>query len=302
MKKKNKAKTGGGLVFFFKEGMSNIRVNGFMSFAAISIITICILIVGSFSLTSLNVKKEIAKQVDQSEIMVFIDKEFESEDYSNVEHKMLQIKDVKSVTFISKEQGFEEYKNELGDDAFILDIFENDNPVNDGYIINLETLDYVDTVTEELNKIEEIDTVSASNDTYKALNKIQKGVDVVSIVLFASFGFVSIFIISNTIKLAMFARREQIAIMKMIGATDAFIRWPFIIEGLILGVFSSLLAFGGTWILYNETIVFAQDFIGFLEVVPFDAIKLYVLGAFLAIGSIIGVSGSMLTIRKFLDV
>ncbi|MFI3226541.1 MAG: permease-like cell division protein FtsX [Clostridia bacterium] len=361
MKRRRRAKMGGGPIYFLKEGIKNIFLNGFMSFAAVSIITICLLVVGCFTLTAYNAKIQIQKEVEKSEVQIFIEEEYlmytildyvevlgtvedeesedaeetdslesatqedveiaesmnseqiafvnsflnsekSSEDYIDIELQILKISDVSDVTFVSKEEALANYKETLGEEGFILEGFEDDNPLRDGYTVHLGSIAFVDDVTDALNEIEGISYVSSRNETYQALFNIEKGFNVVAAVSLAAFGCISIFIISNTVKLAMFARREEISIMKMIGAKDAFIKWPFIIEGLVLGLVAAGAAFGITWLLYIETIEFASDFIGFVDIVQFELILEYVLYSYLGVGSVIGIFGSLFTIRKFLNV
>lgn len=382
MKRRIRAKTGGNPWYFLKEGVLNIFLNGFMSFAAISIIMVCLLVVGCFVLTAYNAQIQIATEVEKSEIMIFIEDDFllatiqdeldnlkttssvvldeedensdddensdedetsdeEDEDleeyeieedtlslteedalnlaqmayisafmnepkdqltYIEIESRILQVIDVASVTYVSKEEALQAYKEQLGDVSFIVEGFENDNPLRDGFIVHLNSLQFVDEVTLGLNLIEGVAEVSSRNETYKALYNIEKGFNIMSVIFLLAFGAISIFIISNTVKLALFARKEEIAIMKMIGAKNAFIKWPFIIEGLLLGVIASLVAFGFTWYLYVEAITFASEFIGFVSIIPFEVVRMRVFYSYLAIGSIIGTFGSLFTIRKFLDV
>lgn len=298
---RNRAKTGGSLLFFMKEGITNIFVNGFMSFAAISIIGICILIVGTCGLVTLNINQEIDAIKNESQIMIFIDNESEDA-YLDIYKELDAIEDISNIIFVTKEEALESYKESLGENSFALEGLENDNPLRDGYTIYLGSLDNIDQVTEQLWKIDGVANVSSENDTFKALNNIQKAFNIISLVLIVSLGGIAIFIISNTVKLAMFNRRGEISIMKMIGATDAFIRRPFIIEGMILGVLGSGLAFLAQWLVYNEFAFVINEYIGFVSVIEFISIRDYVLGVFLAIGTIIGVLGSTLTIRKFMDV
>ena len=298
---KNRAKTGGGFVFFLKEGLSNLRVNGFMSFAAISIIALCILIVGSFGLTAININKEIVSIRNDSQIMVFIHEDHEDKSVE-IEKEIEKITDISEIEFVSKEKALDDYKLSLGDDAIALEGLENDNPLRDGFTLHLSTLDNIDSVTDKLSSITGIDKVSSQNETFKALSSVEKGFNVVALVLLIALGSISIFIISNTVKLAMFARRSEISIMKMIGATDGFIRWPFVAEGLVLGVVGAIMAFFLQWFFYNEFAIVINQYIGFVELIEFMDIAKYTLVAFLCSGILIGVSGSTLTIRKFLDV
>lgn len=298
---KNRPRTGGSLLFFIKEGLNNIFVNGFMSFAAISIISICILIVGTSGLVTVNINNEINAMKDESQVMIFIDKDMEHL-YLQIYNELETIQDISSIVYVTKEEALESYKERLGENSVALEGLEKDNPLRDGYTLYLGSLDNVDYVTQRLEEIEGIANVSSENDTFKALNNIQKAFNVISVVLIISLGAIAIFIISNTVKLAMFNRRGEIAIMKMIGATDGFIRRPFVIEGMILGLLGAFMAFFGQWFVYSKFDSVVNEYIGFVSIIGFEQISQQVFSVFLIAGVVIGISGSTLTIRKFMDV
>lgn len=293
---------GGSPLFFLHEGLSNIRLNGFMSFAAISIIGICILIMGSISLVALNANKMVVDVRESSQIRVFIDLEFPKERYNEIEENILGVIDVREVEYLSREESFEVFGQRLGEQSSMLDGLEQDNPLRDGYIVYLSALEHAQMVSDTLAVIEGIANVESDNAIYETLVNLETGVRVISIILVSALGAVSIFIIANTVKLAMFSRKGEIAIMKMIGATNMFIRWPFIVEGLVLGVCGSLLAFFGQWVIYEQSSEIINTFIGFVDIVDFNSIIGLVLPCFLIVGAIVGVLGSLFTIRKFLDV
>lgn len=301
-KQDEKINMGGSPGFFIQEALGNVKVNGFMSFAAMSIIAICILIMGSISLVALNANRMVTDIREASQIRVFIDTSISRDDYGSIYTNLLNVTDVREAEFLSKEDSFESFKEELGDNSNMLDGLEEDNPLRDGYIVYLTSLENVEQVTEELTLVAGIANVESDNAVYTALSDLEKGVQLISFILVIALSSVSIFIIANTVKLAMYSRKGEIAIMKMIGATDMFIRWPFIIEGLILGVCGSIIAFFGQWVIYNQSSEVINTFLGFVEVIPFNNILGLVLTMFMALGAVIGVLGSTLTIRKFLHV
>lgn len=288
--------------YFFREGLKSIAIHKFVSFASISIIIACLLITGSVSLIAVNVDKEIKNLQSETGVAVFIDENIPREDALALESELKGIPNVSEVTFISKEDAFNNYKQSLGDDASILDGLENDNPLRDGYNIKLTDLSFMDSVVNRLNNIPEIKNIRDDQQTASSLISIRKLFVFISLALIIALGSVSIFIISNTIKLAMFARRDEIGIMKMVGATNWFIRWPFIIEGLTLGVLAGIIGFFMQWGLYSWLSSTIEQSVGILEIIPFIPIYPYVLACFIISGIFIGVLGSGFTIRKFLDV
>ncbi len=302
---RTRAKIGGNPFYFAKEGFKNIIANGFMSFAALSIIALCILIVGCFGLISLNIEHTIQTIKDESQVRVFIEEDYtlENEDYFALEEELTAISGVSHLEYLSKEQSIEDFRETLGTNDYMLEGFEGaENPLRDGYIVFIEQIEDIDNITNELAEIKGIGHVQSDNEVLTGLSDLESGMRIISMALMIALGFVGIFIISNTVKLAMYSRREEIAIMKMIGAKNAFIVWPFIFEGMILGLIGSIIAFGVQWLIYLEFINISATYLGFVEIISFESILYYVLGAFLIVGTLMGILGSTLTIRKFLNV
>ena len=209
---------------------------------------------------------------------------------------------VETVEFIPKEESLEDYKEQMGDDAYILEGLENDNPLRDGYRIVMKDVSLHQETVDALEKIDGIASTTSKKEFSDKLVKMRSVVNAISYTLIAMLGAVSIFIISNTVKLAMFARREEIAIMRMVGATNHFIRSPFIVEGLVLGEIAALVAFGLEWLIYDYIAEGVVGSTGLMEMVAFPQFALPLLLLMLAAGLVLGSGGSVLTIRKFLKV
>ncbi len=288
--------------YFFREGIRAIFLNGFMSFAAISVIVVCLLITGSISLIVTNIGAQINALEQDNEIAIYIDESFSRDEAEDISLKLFEIENIKEAVFVSSEQALEEFAEMMGDDELIAGLQGEHNPMRDGYRIKLHDNALLAETKEEILNISGIANFVAQEDTVSTLLSLRDVFEIISITLVISLGAVSVFIISNTVKLGMFARREEIAIMKMVGATNWFIRWPFVVEGLILGLVSSFIAFFVQWGIYYELQVTISEFLGIITIIDFSEINLLVAGVFLAAGLLIGVSGSSLTIRKFLDV
>ncbi|MDE7035786.1 MAG: permease-like cell division protein FtsX, partial [Eubacteriales bacterium] len=223
--------------YFLKEGVRSIFHHGFMSFATVSIILACLLITGSVTLLSFNINLAIADLQAQSEIVVWVDDSYSGEQARGLERELLAIENVASVEFKAKDTALEEFRAELGEDAGMLDDFDSEhNPLPDSYHVTLKDVSLVRQTRSQIRQIAGVDDTDSSEDTIAMLLRVQRVCQIVSLVLVIALGAISIFIISNTVKLAMFSRRDEIAIMKMVGATNWFIRWPFVIEGLLLGL------------------------------------------------------------------
>ncbi len=290
------------LRYYLKEGISNFFSHRLMSVAAITVIAACLLITSSFSLVAYNLGIQVADLETQSEIMLWVDETYTRPQAQALEEEIKQVDNVETVEFIPKEESLEDYKEQMGDDAYILEGLENDNPLRDGYRIVMKDVSLHQETVDALEKIDGIASTTSKKEFSDKLVKMRSVVNAISYTLIAMLGAVSIFIISNTVKLAMFARREEIAIMRMVGATNHFIRSPFIVEGLVLGEIAALVAFGLEWLIYDYITEGVVGSTGLMEMVAFPQFALPLLLMMLAAGLVLGSGGSVLTIRKFLKV
>lgn len=290
------------LRYYLKEGISNFFSHRLMSVAAITVIAACLLITSSFSLVAYNLGIQVADLETQSEIMLWVDETYTRPQAQALEEEIKQVDNVETVEFIPKEESLEDYKEQMGDDAYILEGLENDNPLRDGYRIVMKDVSLHQETVDALEKIDGIAGTTSKKEFSDKLVKMRSVVNAISYTLIAMLGAVSIFIISNTVKLAMFARREEIAIMRMVGATNHFIRSPFIVEGLVLGEIAALVAFGLEWLIYDYIAEGVVGSTGLMEMVAFPQFALPLLLLMLAAGLVLGSGGSVLTIRKFLKV
>ncbi len=299
--KRRNSKTG--LSYFWSEGVHNIFLNGFMSFAAVSIILACLLITGSVTLISYNIDLNIRHLQEDSEIMLFVDESFTSGEARALQSELEEIDNVKSAEFQSKEESLEDLRDQLGEDGGILEGYDsNNNFMRDGYRIKLNDISQAEQTEKQIAKIAGIAKIVVREDTLEMLVKARQVFRVVSVALIAALGAISIFIISNTVKLAMFARREEIAIEKMVGATNWFIRWPFIIEGMLLGLLAGILAALAEWGIYEKLASTVTGALSAFEMAEFQDFALIMVAIYLGAGVIIGVGGSVLSMRRFLDV
>ena len=290
------------LKYYLKEGISNFFSHRLMSAAAITVIAACLLITSSFSLVAYNLGIQVADLETQSEIMLWVDETYTRPQAQALEQEIKQVDNVDTVEFIPKEESLEDYKEQMGDDAYILEGLENDNPLRDGYRIVMKDVSLHQETVDALEQIDGIASTTSKKEFSDKLVKMRSVVNAISYTLIAMLGAVSIFIISNTVKLAMFARREEIAIMRMVGATNHFIRSPFIVEGLVLGEIAALVAFGLEWLIYDYIAEGEVGSTGLIQMVAFPQFALPLLLMMLAAGLVLGSGGSVLTIRKFLKV
>lgn len=291
--------------YFIKEGAFNMFSHGFMSFAAVGITVACLLIMGTFTLVAVNANAMLADMESQNQMLAFVDdKTWTEEQAQALEKDLLAVENVARVTFISNEEAARDFRARYEDEALFQGL--PDDNFRHRFAVDLEDIGYMRQTKEALEAVPGIGkgNVNAYEDEAAGFITIRNVAGIVCVVLIAVLFVVSVFIIANTIKLTTFDRRDEIAIMKMVGATNGFIRWPFVYEGFLLGLFSAVIGFFLQWGLYEAVArsVATNDTINLITVVPFESMWTYVAGVFAGAGMLIGVGGSLSAIRKFLQV
>lgn len=290
--------------YFMKEGAVNMFSHGFMSFAAVGITVACLLIMGTFTLVAVNANAMLVDMEARNQMLAFVDKSLTDEEAMALEQQILAIENITGAEFISNEDAAATFRGKYEDD----ELFQGlpDDNFRHRYAIDLKDIGYMRQTKEDLEAIPGIGkgNVSAYEDEAAGFITIRNVAGGVCVVLIAVLFVVSVFIIANTIKLTTFDRRDEIAIMKMVGATNGFIRWPFVYEGFLLGLFSAVIGFFLQWGLYEAVArsVATNDTINLISVVPFKNMWNYVAAIFAGAGMLIGVGGSLSAIRKFLQV
>ena len=288
--------------YLIREGFRSITTHGFMSFASVTIIMACLIIMGSVSLLSLNIDALIKDLESQNEIVVFVDESLTDEESAReIEKSIAAVDNISSVEFVSRGEAMDNFMSRY-DDSLMEGIDET--VFRHRFVVHLTDIALMSQTKLELESLKGVAKVNAHLDYAQSFVTIRNVVSVVSLILIVILVFVSFFIMSNTIKLATFGRREEIAIMKMVGATNAFIRLPFVIEGLILGMLGGGLAFLAEWGLYN---VVTGKLVGsltgsLLNVVPFQSVALEVFIIYMAIGILVGAFGGVNAIKNYLKV
>ncbi len=290
------------LGYLIREGFRSITTHGFMSFATIAIIVACLIIMGSVSLLSLNIDALIKDLENQNEIVVFVDDSLADEDEARELQKSIEaIENISSVEFVSRGDAMDNFMSKY-DDSLMEGIDEE--VFRHRFVVHLVDIAQMSQTKQDLEDINGVAKVNAHLDYAQSFVTIRNVVTAVSLVLIVILVFVSFFIMSNTIKLATFGRREEIAIMKMVGATNGFIRLPFVVEGLVLGMIGGALAFPAEWGLYN---VVTGRLVGsitgsLLNVIPFSSIALEIFIVYMAVGILVGAFGGVNAIRNYLKV
>ena len=288
--------------YLIGEGFRNIFTHGFMSFASVTIIIACLIIMGSFTLLDINVNQIVEDIGNQNQILAYVDEDMTAQEATaQIQTKLEALDNVARVDFISRSEAMQNYLEEY-DDSFAEGL--NEEVFRHRFVIQLVDLSQMDTTRAAIGNIDGIVKVNAPTEYADKFIAVRNVISVVSLVLIAILGFVSLFIMSNTIKLATYGRREEIAIMKMVGASNSFIRCPFVVEGLVLGIVGGGLAFLAQWGLYKalEAKVASSLSISFVSIVPFANVWSVVLIAFMAVGVLVGAVGGVIAIRNYLKV
>lgn len=292
--------------YLIGEGFRSIVKQKKMTSASIIIMCATMFIFGAFYLIGENVNF-IMKQVESQQGMRVMIKEDATDDQvKNLQSKIQQIDGVNQVTFHSKEDALASMKETLGTHQELLDTYEEDNPFPASYFVTLTDLTLNKQVQNEILKLDAVDEIASSDDTISMLASVAKGIQIGTLVLLIILIIISIFIISYTIKLTVYARRREISIMKYVGATNSFIRGPFIVEGIIIGIISAILSVGIVGVVYNALIgkLLTSSVLQRINIVLYGfsdiAIKLLIVYLILGIG--IGIIGSAISMRKYLKV
>ena len=288
--------------YYLSEGFRSIFTHGFMSFAAVCMIVACLLIMGSFTLLAVNLDQLLGSFEAENEFLAYIDENYTTEEAQALQTKIESIPNVKQAIFVTREEALQEYKEGRADNS-LLDQMPA-SALRDRYRIHVADIEQMSSTVEAVKGIEGVANVRAAIDIANGFVLARNIATGVAVILVGILLIVSLFIISNTIRLATFYRREEIAIMKMCGATDAFIRWPFVVEGMILGLLGAVLAFLAQWGVYEIAVklIVQNNGLSPMVMLPYGEMAPNILGAFCVTGFVIGVGGSLLSIRKFLQV
>jgi len=283
--------------YFFKESFASLIRNRWMSLASIGAVASALIILGSFLLISVNFDYILKDVESQVEITAYLEDSVDQAGIATLNKDIAKIDGVKEIKFISKEEALEEFKEQVGKE--LLEGIEN--PLPNSFRIKVMDPHEVAPIAEKIERYAGIEEVKYGKGIVEKLFNIIYWVRMIGLIIMAVFAAVSVFIISNTIRLTVFARRREINIMKYIGATDWFVRWPFLIEGMVLGLIGSLVAIGILAVAYNYLYLTVKLNIPMIALLPLEQFYDYALG-FLGIGMLIGAFGSSFSLKRFLNV
>lgn len=291
--------------YLLGEGFRNVFHNKKSSGASLAIMCATMLIFGLFFMIIENLNNAVETLETQQGIQVFIQKTATDAQMEQIGEQIQAIDGVNKVTFVSKEDALNQTKEKLKDKQALIAGWDESNPFKASYLVTLTDLKLSSQVQDEIKKIDNIDSIQSRDETINGLVAIANGVRIVSAVILTLLVLISIFIIGNTIKLTVHARRKEISIMKYVGATDSFIRWPFVIEGIIIGIVAALLSILVLGIAYSLiTNAAANSIISTMgiKLLSFTDMTTLLVIVYMVLGIGIGALGSSISMRKYLQV
>ena len=298
----------GSIKYLVGEGARNIRANRQMSIASIGVLVACMLLIGAAGLFSLNADAVMGYIESQNDVVVFVKDKASDKEAEGLGDTLMEVDNVASVRYISKKEALEGQMEKLGNSSYLMDALMEDNPLPATYYVKVKDLELLSATVEEIQDLDLVLDVNSPTDMAATLVGIKKAVNLGGLAIVAILGAVSILIVSNTIKLTVFNRRREISIMKYVGATDSFIRLPFLVEGVIIGLCSALLAFGLLWVGYYYLLDWMSTGtsswlqLAYQNLIQFEDIAYRMLAGFCGAGVVFGIAGSLFFVGRYLKV
>ena len=286
-----------------REGFKNIIRNGWMTVASVGAVTMTLILVGAFLAVILNLNNMIESIENEVEIKVLIDRTAGEEDIHALGEDLRRIDGIETISFASKDDELNSLVESMGDHGNVWLMFKDDNPLRHAYIVKAEDPTETESIAQEIDSMDYVEELVYGQDVISRLFQFNKYARTIGLILVIGLVMTAIFLISNTIKLTIMARQSEITIMKLVGATNGFIRGPFFIEGILLGILGSIIPVAMILIGYHfiEQAVVSGG-VQLVEILPYDPFAWQLSLFILAIGIIIGIWGSVMSIRKFLKV
>lgn len=288
--------------YFIKEVYTSFKRNIWMTLASIFTVVLSLFILGFFSIVILNLNKMADTLESQVQISVYLKDDLSQEEIDETKETLSKIEGLQDIKFTTREEAMENFKERLGDQQFLLDALDDTNPLPDSFSLTVTSSEQVKTIADTAAALDSVESASYSQDIINHLFNLTHLIRLIGVALIILLTGAAIFIISNTIRLTVFARRKEIAIMKYVGATDWFIRWPFLLEGICLGFIGGGLATIFLYIVYNQVTQEIYEAMAFFPLIPQHPFIDYISLAILVAGIIIGALGSTISLKRFLKV
>lgn len=273
-----------------------------MSFASVGTVAVSLFVMGVFLILVMNMNRLAGTLESQVQISVYLSDDIAGGAIDRVEEQLMEMQGIETVTYVSKEEARERLGERLGEQRYLLDALDENNPLPNAFELTVKMPEMVPTAAEAIAAIEGVDEVKYGQDVVEHLFDITRLMRIFGLILMALLAGATIFIISNTIRLTVFARRKEIAIMKYVGATDWFIRWPFLLEGMVLGFVGGIISAIAIRSFYAAMAAKVYSTLTFFPLLPQYPFMNYVSGALIAGGMLIGMIGSTISLKRFLEV
>ncbi|MDD6269068.1 MAG: permease-like cell division protein FtsX [Oscillospiraceae bacterium] len=297
-----------GVRYLLGKGIENIWKNRMMAFASFCVLLISLLLVGLSVLVSINISSMIGGVEDKNEVVIYLQEDTTDMEISEIYGELIRMDNVAEANFYSKEEAFEDMKNNMSDYEMVFDSLGEDNPLIDAYRVRVSDISKIDDTLVQINALEHVESVRAPMDFVNILKELRQILTMICGVIITALIIISIVIIANTTKASVFARRAEIQIMKYVGATNSFIRIPFFVEGMITGFFAGCAALAVTWLGYDALIDLLTRgtnviaIFGMTSIVQFEDVAIPVIASYLTAGTFFGALGTVFSTRKHLNV
>lgn len=295
------------VTYLVKKGISSVWKNLLMSFASFSILMVSLLLVGCSVLLMMNVNTIMKNIEDTNEITIYLKEDVSEKQVTHIRSVLEKNTDITEVTYYSKEQALEDFRNNMAEYSELLDYLD-DNPMPETFLVRVADLSKIRHVVNTISEIEGVEKIKAPYDFASVLLQIRNTFTLIAGAVLLALVVVSIVIVSNTIRTSVFARRNEISIMRYVGATSAFIKTPFFVEGMFIGILAGAAAWGLTWLVYDSvSSLFSADLtlwqmFGFYGLIPFSDIMWIVLAINCCAGALLGAVGTVFSTGKYLKV
>ncbi len=290
------------LEYFIREAFSSLKHNGLMSIASVSTVALSLLILGMFLIMVLNLNHMASTLESQVQISVYLQDNLKDQEIREIGTRITKLPGVVQVTFVDKNQALTRFKQRLGEQQGLLAALGDTNPLPNAFEVKVDKPERVKPVAQAVGQLKGVENARFGQEIIEQLFTLTKMIRLIGLALIVFLALAALFIISNTIRITVFARRKEIGIMKYVGATDAFIRWPFLIEGMILGSVGALIAVFLLIEAYTVLTTQVYQKLLFLPLIPKYPFLTYVSILLVVAGTVIGALGSTISLRRFMKV
>lgn len=285
------------IFYFIGQAFKGLWRNGVMTFASIAVLMSCLVVIGGFTLLVYNIDVNLEQFGLMNELVVFLNHDLSEEEITGIGEQLSSLDNLATIDRVTKAEGLASMKEKY---EVYADVTEEENPLSDSYVLTYADTEKVPEMKYQINQIEGVRKIRDRLDLATSIESFKSGIMMIFVWFLIILAVVSVFIIVNTIKLSVFARRHEISVMRYVGATGWFITLPFLIEGIIIGLLASAIAFFVEWYFYGYIETMVMSDLQMITIAAFGEIKKFVLAGFIALGIFTGIVGSSISLGKYL--